>query len=107
MSIANCLTCRIRKDIIEAIGLWAFIIPRATSANLYSDDPYSLDQLRDPRINVSIVRPLVDRLHELDDVSVSKLSLLLFNSIFIFLLSLLISFFCVYSHQKKDPLFGI
>ncbi|KAJ8061881.1 hypothetical protein OCU04_009672 [Sclerotinia nivalis] len=34
------------------------------------DDPYSLEQLRDPRLNVSVVRPLVDRLYDLDDLSV-------------------------------------
>ena len=33
------------------------------------DDPYSLEQLRDPRMNMTIVRPLVDKLYELDDVS--------------------------------------
>ncbi|TGO17476.1 hypothetical protein BTUL_0017g00570 [Botrytis tulipae] len=44
---------RIRRDIISAI-----------------DDPYSLEQLRDPRLNVSVVRPLVDKLYDLDDLSV-------------------------------------
>ncbi|ESZ89661.1 hypothetical protein SBOR_9957 [Sclerotinia borealis F-4128] len=44
---------RVRRDIISAI-----------------DDPYSLEQLRDPRLNVSVVRPLVDRLYDLDDLSV-------------------------------------
>ena len=33
------------------------------------DDPYSLDQLRAPRINVSVVRPLVNRLWEIRDAS--------------------------------------
>ncbi|KAL9129303.1 MAG: hypothetical protein Q9217_002214 [Psora testacea] len=33
------------------------------------DDPYSLDQLRAPRINVSVVRPLVNRLWDIKDVS--------------------------------------
>ncbi|TAQ91268.1 hypothetical protein B7494_g464 [Chlorociboria aeruginascens] len=47
------LTCLIRKDIIAAI-----------------DDPYSIEQLRDPRMNVSVVRPLVDKYYELDDVSI-------------------------------------
>lgn len=37
------------------------------------DDPYSIEQLRDPRMNISVVRPLVDRLYELDDVSISTL----------------------------------
>ncbi|KAG9238645.1 hypothetical protein BJ875DRAFT_450414 [Amylocarpus encephaloides] len=44
---------RIRRDVIAAI-----------------DDPYSLEQLRDPRMNLSVVRPLVDKLYELDDASV-------------------------------------
>ncbi|KAF2399970.1 hypothetical protein EJ06DRAFT_538195 [Trichodelitschia bisporula] len=34
------------------------------------DDPYTLEQLRGPRLNVSIVRPLIDRLFDEDDVSV-------------------------------------
>ncbi|MCJ1246773.1 hypothetical protein MMC30_003982 [Trapelia coarctata] len=34
------------------------------------DDPYSLEQLRSPRINVEVVRPLVDRLHDMQDISV-------------------------------------
>ena len=34
------------------------------------DDPYSLDQLRAPRINVSVVRPLVNRLWQDCDVSI-------------------------------------
>ena len=34
------------------------------------EDYLSLDQLRDVRINVSVVRPLVDRLYDLDDISV-------------------------------------
>jgi hypothetical protein len=36
------------------------------------DDPYTLDQLRAPRMNVLIVRPLVDRLYDPDDISVGK-----------------------------------
>ncbi|EHL00856.1 hypothetical protein M7I_3249 [Glarea lozoyensis 74030] len=41
---------------------------------LFIDDPYSLEQLRDPRMNLSVVRPLVDKLYELDDVSVVRSS---------------------------------
>jgi hypothetical protein len=37
------------------------------------DDPYSIEQLRDPRMNLSVVRPLVDKFYELHDVSISKL----------------------------------
>lgn len=36
------------------------------------DDPYSREQLRSPRMNLSTVRPLVDRLYELKDVSISE-----------------------------------
>ncbi|KAK5135013.1 hypothetical protein LTR08_005673 [Meristemomyces frigidus] len=34
------------------------------------DDPYSLDQLRSPRMNVAVIRPLVDHLYDPDDVSI-------------------------------------
>ncbi|KAF2666650.1 hypothetical protein BT63DRAFT_481142 [Microthyrium microscopicum] len=34
------------------------------------DDPYTLDQLMSPRINVAIVRPLTDRLFDPDDISI-------------------------------------
>ncbi|KAF2760801.1 hypothetical protein EJ05DRAFT_461371 [Pseudovirgaria hyperparasitica] len=34
------------------------------------DDPYSFEQLKEPRMNVLIVRPLVDRLYDPEDVSV-------------------------------------
>jgi len=37
-----------------------------------TDDPYSLEQLRDPKMNMSVVRPLVDKFYEMNDVSVSK-----------------------------------
>ena len=36
------------------------------------DDPYSIEQLRDPRMNVSVVRPLVDRCYEDQDLSMSE-----------------------------------
>lgn len=52
---------RIRRDIIEAI-----------------DDPYSLEQLRDPRMNLSIVRPLVDKFYEHQDVSMGEWCLLVY-----------------------------
>jgi len=44
---------RIRRDIISVV-----------------EDYLSLDQLRDVRINVSVVRPLVDKLYDLDDISI-------------------------------------
>ncbi|KAF2166218.1 hypothetical protein M409DRAFT_66707 [Zasmidium cellare ATCC 36951] len=34
------------------------------------DDPYSNEQLKSPRMNVAIVRPLIDHLYDPDDVSV-------------------------------------
>ncbi|KAF9878175.1 putative nonselective cation channel [Colletotrichum karsti] len=34
------------------------------------DDPYTLDQLSDPRLNVLIVRPLVDRLYNPKDITI-------------------------------------
>ncbi|KAI4221223.1 MAG: hypothetical protein L6R36_007054 [Xanthoria steineri] len=34
------------------------------------DDPYSLEQLRAPRMNVLMVRPMVDRLYALNDISI-------------------------------------
>ena len=44
---------RIRREVIDSL-----------------EDPYSLDQLRAPRINASVVRPLANRLYDLNDVSV-------------------------------------
>lgn len=34
------------------------------------DDPYSNEQLKSPRMNVAVVRPLIDHLYDADDVSV-------------------------------------
>ncbi|KAH8724652.1 hypothetical protein GQ44DRAFT_708546 [Phaeosphaeriaceae sp. PMI808] len=34
------------------------------------EDPYTIDQLREPRMNVLIVKPLVDRLYNEDDISI-------------------------------------
>lgn len=44
---------RIRRDVVSIV-----------------EDYLSLDQLRDMRINVSVVRPLVDKLYDLDDISI-------------------------------------
>ncbi|KPI43852.1 Calcium channel YVC1 [Cyphellophora attinorum] len=44
---------RIRRDVIDSI-----------------DDPYSLDQLKAPRMNITIVRPLVDEYYESQDLSI-------------------------------------
>jgi len=35
------------------------------------DDPYSLEQLRSPRMNLSTVRPLVDKFYDMKDISIS------------------------------------
>ena len=45
---------RIRRDITSVV-----------------EDYLSPDQLRDVRINISVVRPLVDKLYDLDDISIS------------------------------------
>lgn len=42
---------------------------------VFIDEPYSLDQLKSPRINESFVRPLVDQLYDRHDVSVGIYSL--------------------------------
>jgi len=34
------------------------------------DDPYSLDQLKAPRMNISVVRPLVDQFYDTQDLSI-------------------------------------
>lgn len=36
------------------------------------DDPYSTEQLRSPRMNISLIRPLVDRLYKLQDISIGR-----------------------------------
>lgn len=36
------------------------------------EDPYSMHQLKEPRMNVLIVKPLVDRLYDEDDVSIGE-----------------------------------
>lgn len=46
---------RIRRDIISVV-----------------EDYIALEQLRDVRINVTVVRPLVDKFYELDDISISE-----------------------------------
>ncbi|KAF1977044.1 hypothetical protein BU23DRAFT_527334 [Bimuria novae-zelandiae CBS 107.79] len=34
------------------------------------EDPYNMEQLKEPRMNVLIVKPLVDRLYDADDISI-------------------------------------
>jgi hypothetical protein len=36
------------------------------------EDYLSLTQLRDVRMNITVVRPLVDKLYELDDISIGE-----------------------------------
>lgn len=48
---------RIRRDVIAIV-----------------EDYLTFEQLRDLRLNISVVRPLVDKLYELDDISIGMLS---------------------------------
>lgn len=48
---------RIRRDVISIV-----------------EDFMTLEQLRDLRINISVIRPLVDQLYELDDISIGMSS---------------------------------
>lgn len=48
---------RIRRDIVAIV-----------------EDYLSVDQFRDMRINVNVVRPLVDKLYAMDDISIGKSS---------------------------------
>jgi hypothetical protein len=40
------------------------------STNWQLDDPYSIEQLKAPRMNISVVRPLVEAFYEMQDVSI-------------------------------------
>lgn len=46
---------RIRRDVVSIV-----------------EDYMSLEQLRDLRINLSVIRPLVDQLYGLDDISIGR-----------------------------------
>jgi hypothetical protein len=61
----------IRRDIIDSIGnpQKAFAMLRLELIGDL-DDPYSIEQLKAPRMNISVVRPLVDAFYEMQDVSV-------------------------------------
>jgi hypothetical protein len=37
-----------------------------------SDDPYTIEQLQDIRMNALIVRPMVDKLYDPKDLSIGK-----------------------------------
>ncbi|KAL9056363.1 MAG: hypothetical protein Q9162_002954 [Coniocarpon cinnabarinum] len=73
----------------EAVGQPTETIGAPRAPNLYSDlpvyhniwrirrevvsniaDPYTLEQLRAPRLNTSVVRPMMEQLYELDDISI-------------------------------------
>jgi hypothetical protein len=61
----------IRRDVIDSIGnprTAIAILRLALISDL--DDPYSIEQLKAPRMNISVVRPLVEAFYEMQDVSV-------------------------------------
>ena len=64
------LECNSSRNPYSHLPVYSTIhrIRREVIASL--EDPYSLDQLRAPRINASVVRPLANRLYDLNDVSV-------------------------------------
>ena len=67
---------RIRRDVIAAIGMspvfrQTYKTGNPNFADITLDDPYTLEQLIAPRINISIVRPLTDQIYNLHDISVS------------------------------------
>lgn len=39
-------------------------------SHLELDDPFTLSQLSDPRMNILIVRPLVERLYHPNDITI-------------------------------------
>jgi hypothetical protein len=39
---------------------------------LHKDDPYTMEHFRDPKMNALVVRPLVERLYNPDDISVGE-----------------------------------
>jgi hypothetical protein len=40
------------------------------------EDPYTMNQLKEPRMNVLIVKPLMDRLYDENDISIGMLSVM-------------------------------
>lgn len=55
-------------------------VPDLTSRTRIIDDPYSLEQLKAPRMNISVVRPLVEALYETQDLSIGLLQPPLFDT---------------------------
>ena len=47
---------------------WSYVL----ISMLNVDDPYTLDQLKDPQMNALIVRPLVDRLYDPEDICIGE-----------------------------------
>lgn len=45
------------------------------------EDPYSIEQLREPRMNVLIVKPMVDRLYDEDDISIGMSEISTFEAV--------------------------
>lgn len=54
---------RIRRDVMTVV-----------------EDYLSLEQLRDVRINITVVTPLVDKFYQLNDLSISKLKVSVYSS---------------------------
>ena len=42
------------------------------TSSIILDDPYSLEQLKAPRMNITVVRPIVNTLYEMQDLSVGE-----------------------------------
>lgn len=62
---------RIRRDIIESIGnVLKELAMLCLPLTRWPDDPYSIEQLKAPRMNISVVRPLVETFYKMQDVSV-------------------------------------
>ncbi|KAL8829674.1 MAG: hypothetical protein Q9191_001883 [Dirinaria sp. TL-2023a] len=45
-------------------------LPVYTTIHRATDDPYSFEQLRSPRMNIAVLRPMVNRLYNLHDISI-------------------------------------
>lgn len=63
---------KIRRLVMASIGefhhSWTPVIQLADAWCV--DDPYSVDQLKSPRLNNAVVRPMVDHLYDPEDVSI-------------------------------------
>lgn len=49
-------------------------MPEAVVDRILSDDPYTAEQLKAPRMNKLLIRPLVDQLYNPHDISVGRSS---------------------------------